>query len=138
VLVGLGGNDTLVGGSARDVLIGGDGGDSLSGGAGEDLLIAGGTIHDQSVTALLAILDEWSTTTRPYATRVSNLRGIGSGTRLNGEVFLRKSPTATLRVFPETVDTLIGGLNQDWFITDDANDVITDRVMTGPLAEERD
>jgi len=137
VLVGLGGNDTLIGGSGRDVLVGGDGSDSLSGGAGDDLLIAGGTIHDQSVAALLAILDEWSTTTRSYATRVSNLRGTGIGPRLNGGVFLQKTPTVTLRVDPSTSDSLLGGLNQDWFITDDTSDV-TDQVMSGSLAEQRD
>ena len=137
VLVGLTGSDTLVGGSGRDVLIGGDGADFLSGGAGDDLLIAGGTIHDQSVPALLAILDEWSSPARSYATRVSNLRGTGSGPRLNGEIYLQKSPTVSLRVDPSTLDSLLGGLNQDWFITDDVSD-FTDRVTSGPLAEQRD
>jgi Ca2+-binding RTX toxin-like protein len=38
---GLGGNDTLIGGTGDDVLDGGDGNDTLDGGAGADLLIGG-------------------------------------------------------------------------------------------------
>jgi Ca2+-binding RTX toxin-like protein len=112
--VGGAGSDTLTGGSGRDILIGGNGADSLTGAAGDDLLIAGGTSHDQNEEALLAILAEWSTTARSYATRVKNLRGIGSGTRLNGSHYLQNAPTDTLESHPDTLDSLMGGLGQDW------------------------
>jgi hypothetical protein len=137
VLVGGPGSDTLTGGSGRDILIGGSGADSLTGAAGDDLLIAGRTSFDQNAQALLAILDEWSTTARPYATRVNNLRGIDSGTRLNGSYFLQNEPTDTLESDPGTLDSLIGGLGQDWFITDDPTDT-TDQVTSGTTPEQRE
>lgn len=43
-LSGLGGNDTLIGGSLNDFLDGGDGNDSLSGGSGDDTIMGGAGI----------------------------------------------------------------------------------------------
>ncbi len=137
ILLGLSGNDSLVGGSGRDILIGGWGSDILNGGTGDDLLIAGATIYDDDYVTLSSIFDEWSNTSRSYQTRVNNLRGIGTGPRLNGNLFLQTTPTRTLYADPGWVDQLIGGLGQDWFITDDAAD-ITDQVLSGLLAELRD
>jgi hypothetical protein len=74
---------------------------------------------------------------RNYQARVNNLRGIGTGPRLNGDLFLQTTPAQTLFADPGSLDQLIGGLGQDWFITDDAADV-TDQVLTGLLAELRD
>ena len=137
ILLGMHGNDSLVGVSGRDIMIGGFGGDIMTGGAGDDLLIAGATVYDNDVGSLSRIFDEWSTTTRNYQTRVNNLRGIGTGPRLNGELFLQNAPSYTLYADPGSVDQLIGGLGQDWFITDDLADSV-DQVMSGLLAELRD
>lgn len=42
ILMGYGGDDTLVGGNGKDCLVGGDGNDTLSGGNGKDILLGGG------------------------------------------------------------------------------------------------
>ncbi|MDX1929365.1 MAG: hypothetical protein SFV81_22755, partial [Pirellulaceae bacterium] len=137
ILLGMSGNDALVGVSGRDIMIGGFGSDILTGGNGDDLLIASATVYDNDFVSLSSIFDEWSNTSRNYLTRVNNLRGIGTGPRLNGELFLQNFPTPTLYADPGSLDQLIGGLGQDWFITDDAAD-ITDQVLSGLLAELRD
>ena len=146
-LYGGSGNDRLKGGAGNDVLLGGDGDDSLLGGAGRDLLIAGSgadrivgnsdddiviagrTAFDGDVHALAAVLAEW-TSGRDYGTRVANLRGEGTGERLNGNVFLTVDcPSAT--VFDDTdADKLTGSSGQDWFFAnlDGTNlDTITDQ-----------
>ncbi len=87
-LIGGNGNDQLVGGTVRDLLIGGLGSDTLRGGAGEDILIAGRTSHDASIEAWLALQSEWTNTTRNFAARVSNLRGV-TNTGLNGNTYLQ-------------------------------------------------
>lgn len=111
VLVGGGGNDSLGGDDGNDVLIGGVGADQLYGLGGGDLLIAGSTSYDNDLTALGAIRDEW-TSSRNYATRVANLRGVGTGDRANGNYFLQAGQT----VFDDAVaDQLTGGDGRDWF-----------------------
>jgi hypothetical protein len=137
ILLGMHGNDSLVGVSGRDILIGGFGGDTMTGGVGDDLLIAGATVYDNDVGSLSRIFDEWSTTSRNYQTRVNNLRGIGTGPRFNGELFLQNAPSYTLYADPGSLDQLIGGLGQDWFITDDLADSV-DQALLGVLAELRD
>jgi len=137
ILLGMHGNDSLVGVSGRDILIGGFGGDIMTGGVGDDLLIAGATVYDNDVGSLSRIFDEWSTTSRNYQTRVNNLRGIGTGPRFNGELFLQNAPSYTLYADPGSLDQLIGGLGQDWFITDDLADSV-DQALLGLLAELRD
>lgn len=137
ILIGAAGNDTLTGGSGRDLLIGGDGSDTLFGGSGDDVLVSGRTTYDNDAMALLSILDEWTNTSRSYQTRVRNIRGTGTGTRLNGNYFLQNAPIQTLGVDPGTADSLWGGVGQDWFITDDATD-LTDRVSGGSAPEDRD
>lgn len=110
ILLGNAGSDSLTGGSGKDVLLGGTGDDLLTAGSGEDLLIAGTTSWDTSLSDLRNIRAEW-TSTRPFATRVANLNGTGTGPRLNGDTFLTNtSITADLEV-----DQLFGGLSNDWF-----------------------
>ncbi len=132
VLVGNGGNDSIAGGSGRDLLFGGWGADVLLGGSGEDLLIAGSTAHDSSATALSSLLAEWKITSRSFATRVNNIRGIGSGVRLNDEVFLNLDT-----IFGDLdLDLLTGNANADWFWGDASE--VTDFVPTGSSADRRD
>jgi hypothetical protein len=126
ILVGGNGRDMLVGGGLRDVLIGGNGADSINGGAGDDLVVAGSTAFDANPAALRAIFAEWNSS-RDYTTRVNNIFGTGSGTRLNGSYFLSLG-----NVFDDgKVDLITGGSGQEWMLAnnDSSNlDSISDLV----------
>jgi Ca2+-binding RTX toxin-like protein len=73
ILLGQEGNDVLSGNSMRELLIGGVGQDLLTAGAGQDILIGGTTDFDQNLTALAAIMQEWSRTDLAYDGRVAHL-----------------------------------------------------------------
>jgi len=127
ILVGGDGDDKLESGEGSDLLIGGRGSDKLDGGDGGDLLIAGFTAFDANSTALNSILAEW-TSGRDYHARMANLRGNGSGPRLNADYFL-KAQGSEVTVFDDgDDDQLTGGLGRDWFFAsqDHKKDKITD------------
>ena len=114
VLVGGDGKDELDGGVGEDILIGGRGADDLFGSGGSDLLVGARTAFDTDAVALSAVLAEWSSP-RSYQNRVANLRGTGTGTRANGNTFLKASGT-NATVFDDTdSDKLTGGSGRDWF-----------------------
>jgi hypothetical protein len=110
VLVGGAGNNTLYGGSGRNILIGGSGSSVLVGGSGDDLLIAGVTSFDANLTALDALLNEWSRSDADYQTRISHLTGSLAG-GLNGG-FVLNGQTVTSN---GGGNDLTGGAGQDWF-----------------------
>jgi Ca2+-binding RTX toxin-like protein len=114
IIVGGDSDDTVKGGDGRDLLIGGLGPDQIQGNDGQDLLIAGPTVFDNDPAALAALLAEW-TSSRGYAARLDNLRGVGTGPRENGDFFLiRGGPGAT--VFEDgEADNLLGNGRRDWF-----------------------
>ena len=112
VLVGDAGTDRLFGDEGRDVLIGGADADDLFGGPDDDILIGGTTSHDQNVTALLAVLAEWSRTDLDYDQRILNLR---SGGGLNGLIVLTASAPNPTVFDDQAKDSLRGGLGRDWF-----------------------
>jgi Ca2+-binding RTX toxin-like protein len=128
ILLGGEGNDKLQSGQGSDLLIGGRGADKLDGGGGDDLLIAGFTAFDANHAALQAILAEW-TSSRPYEARVDNLRGEGSGPRLNGDYFLKTDgPDCTL--FDDNAeDKLAGDSGRDWFFANLAGDGFKDNLI---------
>ena len=145
VLIGGAGADTLTGGAGRDLLIGGSGADQLDGGSGEDILIAGqcGYYSESSLslnlTAINAIMAEWTRTDlgsvsdpTGYLTRVSDLSTANTPGALNGSYVLT---SATVSKDSAAVDTLFGGLDRDWFLAG-AEDVLSDRVLSGDQAEE--
>jgi hypothetical protein len=72
ILVGNGGN-TLNGNNARSLLIGGFVPSVLLGGSDDNILIGGTTDWDTDLTALTAIMTEWTQTTVDYADRVDHL-----------------------------------------------------------------
>ncbi len=123
VLVGGRGDDSLRGGSGRNVLIGGSGKDFITGGSGDDLLIAGFTSHDANINALKTILAEWSSLVNPYLVRVANLRAGVGGIRLQAA-----GVGATVFNDAPFVDTLTGGLNNDWYFANPL-DLITDLAL---------
>ncbi len=140
VLIGGDGNDQLFGGNVRDILVGGLGSDTLLGGPGEDILIAGRTSHDSNIAAWIALQSEWVNTTRSFASRVSNLRGVTTG-GLNGSVYLRVD---TVFGDSDAVDSLTGNesstainYHSDWFWAE-ASDVINDLATRGVRADLRD
>src|SRR5262249_52951864 len=109
ILVGGGGNDTLIGGKLN-ILIGGTGSDTLTGNAASDLLIAGYTDYDQNIAALAAIMQEWSRTDIGYNGRVNHILGTTAG-GLNGSSLFNTSTIHDDGV----ADTLTGGNALDWF-----------------------
>jgi ELWxxDGT repeat protein/autotransporter-associated beta strand protein len=114
ILMGGDGNDQLVSGNGADLLIGGGGRDRLRGGVGDDLLIAGFSAFDANSTALDAILAEW-TSGRDYQTRVANLRGDGSGPRLNADFYLTAQGAGATVFDDDADDKLWGDSGRDWF-----------------------
>jgi hypothetical protein len=137
VLVGLAGSDTLIGGSQRDLLFGGLGLDNISGVGGDDLIVSGTTSYDTNRAALLGIYAEWIST-RTFAVRTANIWGNGSGTRNNGLYFLNNDPSDAITdtVFADAdLDSLMGGLNQDWFFSSASESL--DFVGTGATPDRR-
>ncbi len=116
------GADTLLGGQGADLLWGNFGSDSLSGGAGQDLLLGDAYHFDNVPAAVFAVQAEWLSD-RTYLERVANLKGLGTGPRLNGNVALGPG-TSTLA--DGAVDTLIGGPDEDWLIGESGFDVFED------------
>ena len=114
VLLGGSGNDVLVAFSGRDLLIGGTGADRIVGNGGDDILLAGTTAFDSSDLALHAIQAEW-TSARDAATRVANLKGVGSGPRDNGNIFLTTDGPSVTAFDDTSIDVLTGGGGADWF-----------------------
>lgn len=108
ILIGGSKNDSLVGGVGRDLLIGGAGTDTLGGDAGDDILIGGTSSLSSNLTALNAIMAEW-TSANSYATRVANLLnggGANGTTKLNNTSVQNDSLAA---------DKLTGSSDMDWF-----------------------
>jgi hypothetical protein len=123
LLFGEDGDDLLVGNSGRDLLIGGIGADRIVGNADDDILIAGWTDFDTNDAALCAIMAEWTNVEREPSLRVANLRGEGSGPRLNEDYFLQNGVT----VFDDAArDVLTGSAGLDWFLSGDSEDKVTD------------
>jgi hypothetical protein len=133
VLEGGAGNDTLRGGSGRDLLVGGVGADLLRGDAGDDILIGGTTDDDGNLSALSAVMAEWSRTDADDATRVKHLSGTLRG-GLNGATLL----TASTVHDDAASDILLGEGGTDWFFAllsgtnqDKVKDQTAGEVVTG-------
>jgi Ca2+-binding RTX toxin-like protein len=118
ILVGDSNTNLLRGGSGRDILISGGGSNTvLQAGSGEAILLGAHFVFDTNLTALNAIMAEWSHTYDPinplhdYQIRVSHLEHGGG---LNGPFLINP---ATVVVQPG-VTRLNGGAPFDFFITD--------------------
>jgi len=110
VLLGGEGDDHLEGGKGRNILIGGLREDHINGKAGDDILIGGTTVFNANRDALLSILAEWNSS-RDFATRMANLRSLGTGPRLNNSYFLKDGLTV---LDNGEEDHLNGGSGRDW------------------------
>jgi Ca2+-binding RTX toxin-like protein len=110
IVVGGAGKDVLTGGTGQDVLIGGGNADVLNAGSGGDVLIGGRTAYDANLSALEAVLAEWSSGDA-YQTRVQKLFGNGV-TPLNASTVINDG----------AVNQINGGLGMDWFWLEGATD----------------
>jgi hypothetical protein len=123
------GNDIVLGGDGNDLLIGGGGADTLTGGGGDDILVAGTLFFGTNQAAAIdAIFAEW-TSGRSFDQRVKNLKGIGSGPRLNGNYFLQSGGSGQT-VFDDgssAVDKLTGSAGSDWFLYTVGVDIVVDK-----------
>ncbi len=86
-------------------------------------------------------LAEW-TSARSYTQRVNNILGVGTGTRLNGNNFLKVSDTSLVAntVFDDGAqDKLWGSSGVDWFFAniDGDNRGLIDRILDGVSNEVR-
>lgn len=124
VLVGGDGGDLLWGGSGRDLLIGGLGADGLHGSGGDDILIGGVTDFDSNLSALTALIGEWSRTDLGYQARIDHLTGVTPG----GWNSPYRLTSATVHD-DAAVDQMYGEGNQDWFLFS-ATDVLKDKKNT--------
>ncbi len=118
VLLGGAGDDLLIGHQGRDLLVGGEGADRIIGNADDDLLIAGVLQFGNSLPAVSAVMDEW-TSDHDYQTRLLNLSGKteadGNATfadRRNGDNFLLAGQTV---IDDDSRDLLTGSSGDDWF-----------------------
>lgn len=123
ILSGGSGNDELEGDAGLDLLFGGLGSDLLKGNSDGDLLVGNRVTFENDAEALQFVLSEW-TSSRSYTSRTANLRGTGSGTRLNGTVFLNASTVLN----DNAIDTLMGSTGQDWFLGTIGQDLFSGRA----------
>jgi hypothetical protein len=115
LLVGDANPNLLIGGTGRNLLIGGAGADTLTGGGGDNLLLGGTTAYDTNLTALLAIMSEWTRSGYSFHQRVDHLM---NGTGLNGSYVLNADPSlGPVTVFDGgSADVLSGGGGATWFL----------------------
>ena len=85
----------------------------------DDIVVANSTIYDNNEIALMAIVQEWSSS-HSYSTRVNNIRNGGGN---NGGFTLNSG--SVLDDF--TPDNLWGNGGQDWFLAG-VNDKIRDKA----------
>ena len=111
ILLGDAGNDLLIGGSGRSVLIGGLGLDHLISGFNSDVLIGDSTNYDNHDAALLALLDEW-TSSRSRSERITNLAN-GTGPILGGTGYQLEAGTTVTN--DGEFDDIDGFFSDDWF-----------------------
>lgn len=139
VLIGGAGNDVLTGKLGNDLLIGGAGADRLMGGSAsgntattgdENLLIGDATIYDANDAALMALLAEWSDTSKQVDLRISTLRaGVAFGGPTPGTA---KLVSANI-INDAAQDQLYGTAAMTWFWNVYGNDVLSGKRTADKL-----
>ncbi|MFI4860309.1 MAG: PKD domain-containing protein [Phycisphaerales bacterium JB063] len=120
ILVGGAGVDLISGGQGRDLTIGGEGNDIVLGDQQDDILIGGSYAYEDDLSALRAIMAEWTRTDLGYNARVANLT---NGTGLNGSTVLNASTILD----DDRMDLLLGLAGRDWFLANDSQDLTDER-----------
>ena len=134
-LFGGAGQNTLTGGSGRSILIGGAGHGTLTSGTGDAILIGGTTTYNPATlidttkdAALLAILNEWKSTTHSYPTRVGYITGSSGTSGANGSYYLKAGSTVLNN---GAVDTLVSNPNAYDLFFKSARDTISGTQKAG-------
>jgi hypothetical protein len=104
LLMGGAGNNTLWGGNGPTIMIGGSGSNSLIAGAGNAALIGGSTAYDANDSALLFLLNTWSSAAS-YLAGVPQIMNLASPYSFNAKTVLDD----------QAVDNLFGGSGMDLF-----------------------
>jgi Ca2+-binding RTX toxin-like protein len=107
ILVGNGTGNTLTGGTGRNILIAGAAPGTLLGNSDDDILIGGSTSYDKNLTALNAIMAEWSSSDSYQVRAFDVIAGggkNGSTTFNSDSVFYNGGP-----------NTMLGGAGTDLF-----------------------
>ncbi|HYE17702.1 MAG TPA: hypothetical protein VEA69_04615 [Tepidisphaeraceae bacterium] len=128
------GNDTVSGGAGQDVAIGGKGADSLVGDGENDALVAAYTDHDANVPALKLISGIWAipNPTDPALARAAYVLKVGvlQATLLRPDSMQGNTVTIAGTVHEDGVaDILIGSGGTDWFIVNDTQAGVKDKVL---------
>jgi len=144
-LLGLGGTDTLIGGTRNDLLEGGDGNDFLTGGLGEDILDGGAGIDrlvesgDRDFFLTDTFLGNESFIPFPQLPTGDRLRGIETATLTGGsgsnlifaqDFFGSQVFSGAVRIFGQGgADQIVGGAGDD-FLSGGDND-FTENISGG-------
>jgi hypothetical protein len=124
--------NTLMGGTGRNVIIGGAGADNLIGGGDDNITIGGSTAYDANLTALTAIMAEWTRTDLSFEQRLADLISDAPPARaLNGPYHLNKKT-----VFDDNAaNVLTGGGGLDWFFVGQ-DDTVLNRKPRDHITQE--
>jgi hypothetical protein len=124
--------NTLMGGTGGNVIIGGAGADNLIGGGDDNIIIGGSTAYDTNLTALTAIMAEWTRTDLSFEQRLADLINDAPPARaLNGPYHLNKKT-----VFDDNAaNVLTGGGGLDWFFVGQ-DDTVLNRKPRDHITQE--
>lgn len=118
IVVGGDGNDILGSGTGIDLLFGGLGADQLTGNDGNDVLVAGRYQREDELASLKLLQTVWKSADS-YSIRISRMKsGVGfdgSGNTISLNIS---------QILDDAIDQLFGSKGQDWFLSDDARDVL--------------
>lgn len=130
IILGAEGADSLYGGSGDDALSGGAGADSFDGGDGDDVL----SYFDNSVAVTVNLATNSASggdATGDTFVNIEGIEGSDHADRLTGDGasnFLFGGAGADVLDGGAGADTMQGGLGNDFYIVDNAGDVVTGEV----------
>jgi hypothetical protein len=99
---------------------------------GDNILIAGTTAYDTNLTALDAIMAEWTRTDLSFEQRLAHLISNGQNDgRLNGPYVLNKKTVMD----DGSQDSITGGGGLDWVFLNRKNDLLVNRKPQDHVTE---
>ncbi len=139
ILNGGNNNDIILGGNGIDTLFGGSGDDALAGGAGADSINGGGGVDvisyfDSSAAVVVNLATQTASggdATGDIYANIEGIEGSNNADRLTGDGgsnVLFGGAGADVLDGGAGADTLQGGLGNDFYIVDNANDVVSGEI----------